>query len=514
MNSIYYLVMAEDVAKAAAEASTNVVFDLSLCTDPFSISLKIDNVWLAGAVTLGALSLGAFYLSRKGPTEEAIRRALERNISDATDPRVINITDGHSILTELHCNSETSFLIFLDDFENNTVKFRLEEELKKIGFKSDLDVTIQNKETVDKQVSHIRGRCSTGKETGKAGMWQRNHEDLAKHEEERLEHISEEMKRIGNQVNETYCKKTKGDLIRPLRFIIERLTELGISTGLHKTTEKLQDEQKRQETTHRIMEHDVLELREKVHEVEKANQFFQQKLKGTEEEIEGLQRKEIDDVIPEARPRSPPGTSLGATSGYQSEEKPDESTLEIIQMPRSQVIQEGKKLVLSCHTRGLSDMRYRWVKDDVEIPGANRPDLVLEPVQMHDFGMYFCRVWDKSGSVTSLAADIDVFPRTNKRFKGLHELNEETKQAFIDLLSKKRLPGLATWKQVARRYGMRETEISLLDKEKVPAASLFQKLLSLGPNLTVYYLCKTFKEAALKRLDCVDLLSQEMVTSI
>ena len=83
-------------------------------------------------------------------------------------------------------------------------------------------------------------------------------------------------------------------------------------------------------------------------------------------------------------------------------------------MPRSQVIQEGKKLVLTCHTRGLSDMRYRWVKDDVEIPGANRPDLVLEPVRMQDFGMYVCRVWDKSGSVTSLAADIDVFPRTNK----------------------------------------------------------------------------------------------------
>ena len=58
-------------------------------------------------------------------------------------------------------------------------------------------------------------------------------------------------------------------------------------------------------------------------------------------------------------------------------------------MPRSQVIQEGKKLVLSCHTRGLLDMRYRWVKDDVEIPEANRPDLVLEPVRMHDFGCIF-----------------------------------------------------------------------------------------------------------------------------
>lgn len=84
--------------------------------------------------------------------------------------------------------------------------------------------------------------------------------------------------------------------------------------------------------------------------------------------------------------------------------------LEIIQMPQSQAIQEGKKLVLSCRTRGLPDVRYRWVKDDVEIPGANRSDLVLEPVGIQDFGRYFCRVWDKSGSVISDTAYIDVFP--------------------------------------------------------------------------------------------------------
>ena len=42
----------------------------------------------------------------------------------------------------------------------------------------------------------------------------------------------------------------------------------------------------------------------------------------------------------------------------------------------------------------------------------------------------------------------------------------ETKQAIIDLLNKKRLPGLASWKQVARRYGMREKEISFLESGK------------------------------------------------
>ena len=86
------------------------------------------------------------------------------------------------------------------------------------------------------------------------------------------------------------------------------------------------------------------------------------------------------------------------------------AALVIIQMPRSQAVQEGRKLVLSCRTRSLPDVSYRWIKDDIEIPGANRSDLVLEPVRMQDFGRYFCRVWDKSGSLTSEPADVDIFP--------------------------------------------------------------------------------------------------------
>ena len=86
------------------------------------------------------------------------------------------------------------------------------------------------------------------------------------------------------------------------------------------------------------------------------------------------------------------------------------AALEIIQMPRSQAVQEGRKLVLRCRTRSLPDVSYRWIKDDIEIPGASRSDLVLEPVRMLDFGRYFCRVWDKSGSLTSEPADVDVFP--------------------------------------------------------------------------------------------------------
>jgi citrate lyase synthetase len=99
-------------------------------------------------------------------------------------------------------------------------------------------------------------------------------------------------------------------------------------------------------------------------------------------------------------------------------------------------------------------------------------------------------------------------------FRGLHEIGEATKQAVTDLLSKKRLPGLATWKQVARRYAMRETEISLLEIEKTPAGAMLDRLASLAPNQTVYYLCKTFKEPGLRRQDIVNILLKQMLASL
>lgn len=148
--------MAAEISKAAAEAGAKAAMDLSLSGAGFSVSLKIDNVWLAGAVSIGALSLGAFYLACKGPAQNAIKRALERKIFGTEDPEVTHITDGHSILVELHCHTETSLLLFLEDVETKTVKFRLEEELKKIGFKEELDVSIRNAEKVNEHAIQIR----------------------------------------------------------------------------------------------------------------------------------------------------------------------------------------------------------------------------------------------------------------------------------------------------------------------------------------------------------------------
>jgi len=546
--------MATEITKAGAKAA----MDLSLSGAGFSVSLKIDNVWLAGAVSIGALSLGAFYLVCKGPSENAIKRALERKIFGTGDPEVTNVTDGHSILVELHCHTETSLLLFLEDVETKTVKFRLEEEFKKIGFKEELVVSIRNAEKVNEHVRQIRERFKAGQqEVNQNEDWKQKYEELAKatnkiyeiqapvlhlpetqtitpSTKEPIKRLQELATLLNDLTQRERCvndsNKRGGlevlelkDLLEEVKNLKETLRrEIAISKGLRRTIEKLQEDNKAlaKTTKHErveesnVMTSDIPELREKVHELEKENELLQQKLTKKDKELERFQGQDTDDATTQARPRASSATSLGASSGYQSEEEPDESNLEIIQMPQSQAIQEGKKLVLSCRIRGLPDVRYRWVKDDVEIPGVNRSDLVLEPVEMQDFGRYFCRVWDKSGSVTSDTADIDVFPATQMRFRGLHEMDQATKQVVSDLLSKKRLPGLATWKQVARRYAMRETEISLLEIEKSPASAMLDRLASLAPNLTVYYLCKTFKEPGLRRQDVVNILSKQIVVSI
>ena len=147
----------EDPAGAAAElgrAALDVSF--SATTTGVSVTLKIDNVVLAGIVSVGALSLGAYYLANRRPVENAIRNGLERrNEAGVVDPEVRNIEEG-SIRVELHCQTEHSLIQFVKDFESRDVKRRLEKEFKRIGFSSELLVTMENANEVNKKVEVIR----------------------------------------------------------------------------------------------------------------------------------------------------------------------------------------------------------------------------------------------------------------------------------------------------------------------------------------------------------------------
>lgn len=143
--------MADESVKAAAAA-----FDFALSTPNFSISLKIDSPVLAGIISVGTLCLGAYYLANKQSSERAIRNALEaRNEAGVVDPQVRNIEQG-SVLVDLHCHSEKSFLEFVKDFEADKVRSRLEEEFTKIGFQRNLHVTIRNVDEVNRKVTEIR----------------------------------------------------------------------------------------------------------------------------------------------------------------------------------------------------------------------------------------------------------------------------------------------------------------------------------------------------------------------
>ena len=149
--------MADEAAGTVVEAS-KAVFDLSLQTGAFggfTVGIKIDNAWLAGALAIGGLSLAAFYISRKYPSQNAVRNALDGNVGGEVDPEVRAI-DAGSILVELFCRTKRSFMSFVDDFEAKRVKLRLGEEFKKIGYKETLEVTIVNHQEVYEKVNHIR----------------------------------------------------------------------------------------------------------------------------------------------------------------------------------------------------------------------------------------------------------------------------------------------------------------------------------------------------------------------
>ena len=151
--------MARESAAVGAEATRAALEASAFVTrEALSISVKIDSPIVAGvALAAGAaVTLGAFYLLHRRDTENATRNALEgRNEIGAADPEVANIEEG-SIIVKLRFHTQQSFLQFVKDFKEKKVKRRLEEELKKIGFDKELEVTIVNTQEVFQREHEIR----------------------------------------------------------------------------------------------------------------------------------------------------------------------------------------------------------------------------------------------------------------------------------------------------------------------------------------------------------------------
>ena len=121
----------------------------------FSLSLKIgDSQWTAGAKgeMMSPLAVAVLYKENPTSVEKAVKDALKRpglNIRNITGDSII-------MIVELDFHMKDIFLSFVEDFEKKKVKQKLERQLKEIGFRGKLDVTIANKEDVDNKMYQIR----------------------------------------------------------------------------------------------------------------------------------------------------------------------------------------------------------------------------------------------------------------------------------------------------------------------------------------------------------------------
>ena len=92
----------------------------------------------------------AFVHRQKEQVEKAVRSALETPGIHVDDIKV------GSILVNLRCSSKRRFLEFLLWLRKKEVKKRLESQLKCIGFKEEVEVTITNGDEVVEKFDEIR----------------------------------------------------------------------------------------------------------------------------------------------------------------------------------------------------------------------------------------------------------------------------------------------------------------------------------------------------------------------
>lgn len=193
--------------------------------------------------------------------------------------------------------------------------------------------------------------------------------------------------------------------------------------------------------------------------------------------------------------------------------------IKIVQQPKSQNQIEGSRVEFSCECQVQRDCQvwYQWLKDGTEFQQQNNASLVLDSVEMRDFGCYRCsvQVTHKGGhreAVMSEPAFLEVAPCEGKRLKCLIEvgnLDYETRDEIASLLED-RTPGLGGYRQIATKYGMKEHQVRGLANSPQPGHAVLEFLRGSKPDLTVYSFCKILKEDNMKRFDIVRVLEDHL----
>lgn len=200
------------------------------------------------------------------------------------------------------------------------------------------------------------------------------------------------------------------------------------------------------------------------------------------------------------------------------EEEQDEThePIKIDKHPKSQTAKEGSKVELKCKVQGKSNkLIYQWFKDGEALLTKTASSLVLDPVELRDFGQYMCYVsyQDSYGDgVKSSSAKLDVIPQcqNGRRPKYLAELDHSTTEKVGVLLQNRKF-GLGGWREVAAKYELEPYRIDQLSSSKEPGKLVLEYVTGSKPNLTVYDFCKVLKEDNIKRFDIVKALEDHLL---
>ncbi|CAH3166090.1 unnamed protein product, partial [Porites evermanni] len=180
--------------------------------------------------------------------------------------------------------------------------------------------------------------------------------------------------------------------------------------------------------------------------------------------------------------------------------------IEITRHPKSQTAKEGSTVQFTCKVdKKKTNVIYQWYKDGVELHGQNNSTLVLDNVNLRDFGLYMCYLYYDylpEEGVESSCATLNVIPKNGKNLKRLGQLDMTTRHEIACLLGKRNV-GLGGVTQVAAKYGMTSYDIVALDNYMEPGKAVLEYLMASKPELTVYSFCKTLKGKEFKRSDIV-----------
>lgn len=90
--------------------------------------------------------------------------------------------------------------------------------------------------------------------------------------------------------------------------------------------------------------------------------------------------------------------------------------INITMHPKSQTEKEGARVEFKCKVdKKKENVIYQWRKDGVAIPGKNESTLVLDVVELRDFGSYTCYVKYQDSfneGKESICATLDVIPQS------------------------------------------------------------------------------------------------------